>query len=269
MERIRFDRAGLCLSAVRQGDGPAFVFQHGLCGAAGQTLEVCPADTGWQGLTLECRGHGESDAGDPALFSLAAFADDLAAFIEGTGQAPVVLGGISMGAALALRLAVTRPGLVRGLVLARPAWIAEAGPENLAPNREVARLLAEHGPEEALRRFGSSPLAARLALEAPDNLTSLRGFFTREPLAVTQALLAAIAADGLGITRGGIAAIRVPTLVIGHERDVIHPLAMARELASLIPGARLAVITPKAVDPAAYRSDFRKTLAAFLKEMTP
>lgn len=269
VERQSFHRAGLTFSVARQGEGPAFVFQHGLCGAAGQTMEVFPAETGWLGLTLECRGHGQSEAGDPGLFSLATFADDLAAFIANTGEAPVVLGGISMGAALSLRLAVTRPDLVRGLVLARPAWIAEPGPKNLAPNREVARLLAAHPPEEALRRFDASPLAARLAREAPDNLASLRSFFAREPIAVTRSLLGAIAADGPGISREQIAAIRIPALVIGHTHDAIHPLAMAEELTALVPTARLAAITAKALDPAAYRAGFRAALSAFLKEMTP
>lgn len=269
MERFRFDHGGLSLSAVRLGEGPSFVFQHGLCGAAGQTMEVFPHSIGWQGLTLECRGHGESEAGDPARFSLACFSDDVAAFIEGTGKAPVVLGGISMGTAIALRLTVTRPELVRGLVLARPAWITTAGPDNLMPNREVARLLAAHPPGQALRLFDASPLAAQLAREAPDNLASLRGFFAREPLAVTQALLAAIAADGPGVSRDQIAAIRVPTLVIGHTHDAVHPLAMAQELSGLIRAARLAVITPKAIDPSAYRADFRNSLAAFLTEMSP
>ena len=58
--------------------------------------------------------------------------------------------------------------------------------------------------------------------------------------------------------------IAVPTLVIGHGRDLAHPLAHAEALAALIPGARLRVITPKAEDRAAYVRDFRAALADFL-----
>ena len=46
--------------------------------------------------------------------------------------------------------------------------------------------------------------------------------------------------------------------------DLAHPLAHAEALAALIPGARLAAITPKADDRAAYLRDFRAALAAFL-----
>ena len=171
-----FARDGLALAVAETGTGRPVLFQHGLCGMAAQTAEVFPENLGWRRLTLECRGHGRSDAGAAEDFSLATFADDLAAFIETRQLAPVVLGGISMGAALAMRLAVKRPDLVRALVLARPAWLTEAGPANLLPNIVVGDLLDRFPPAEALRRFEATPLAHQLAAEAPDNLATLRGF---------------------------------------------------------------------------------------------
>jgi pimeloyl-ACP methyl ester carboxylesterase len=265
MERAKFEREGLALSVASTGNGPAFVFQHGLCGAASQPAEVFPADIGWQCLTLECRGHGQAEAGDPDAFSIKTFADDLAAFVTQLHSGPVVLGGISMGAAIALRLAVTRPDLVRGLVLARPAWVDQAAPDNMAPNAEVGRLLRDYPPEEAAARFADSPTALRLAQEAPENLASLRSFFSRQPISVTQALLLAISADGPGVSRDEISAINMPTLVIGHQLDAVHPLSMTKEFAVLIPGATLVEITPKAENLDRYRSGFAAALAGFLK----
>jgi pimeloyl-ACP methyl ester carboxylesterase len=265
MKRSIFKHDGLDLSLARTGEGPAFVFQHGLCGAAGQPVEVFPGDSGWRCVTLECRGHGKSQPGDTAKFSIAAFADDIAAMIEALGLAPVVMGGISMGAAIALRLAVTRPELLRGLVLARPAWIAESSPPNMRPNAEVGELLKHHSPSEARAIFDASETAAILAHEAPDNLASLRSFFSREPVDVTAELLVRISADGPGMTRAAISSIKVPALVIGHDRDAIHPMAMAEELSGLVPASRLAVIPPKADDLQGYRAGFKSALANFLQ----
>jgi pimeloyl-ACP methyl ester carboxylesterase len=267
MRESGFSRDGLRLAVAETGEGRPMLFQHGLCGAAGQPAEVFPEGRGWRCLTLECRGHGRSEAGPSEAFSLATFADDLAAFIEARGLAPVVLGGISMGAALALRLAVTRPELVRALVLARPAWLTEAGPPNLEPNIAVGELLAAHPPAEALARFEASPLARRLAAEAPDNLASLRGFFAREPAAITAALLTRISRDGPGVTAADLARLRLPVLVIGTARDAIHPLPLAKALAGAIPGARFTEITSKAADRAAYVRDFQTALAGFLEEI--
>jgi pimeloyl-ACP methyl ester carboxylesterase len=264
-----FRHDGLSFSVHHVGAGSPFVFQHGLCGAASQPAEVFPQDIGWQCLTLACRGHGASEPGDPEQFSIATFADDVSQFIAHEAAGPVVLGGISMGAAIALRIAVKRPELVRGLVLARPAWIDQTAPDNLSGNREVGNLLHDHDPDVARSQFGQSQTARQLARDAPDNLASLLGFFDREPITITAALLRRIASDGPAITRQQIAALRVPTLVVGHDRDAIHPLAMARDLAALIPGSRLAEITPKASSLGQYRADFRAALRRFLLEFQP
>ena len=253
------------LALVEAGHGPAMLFQHGLCGDARQPADVFPSET-FRCLTVECRGHGGSEAGDPEAFGIAAFADDIAAVLDDGRLGPLPVGGISMGAAIALRLAVIRPDLVGALVLARPAWVTEAGPDTLRPNAEVGALLARHDADEARAIFEAGETASRLAEDAPDNLASLRGFFTRAPVSVTSALLVRISADGPGVSREQVAGLRVPTLVIGHERDLVHPLAMARELAALIPGSRLSIIPPKAEDIEGYRTAFRASLRTFLTE---
>jgi pimeloyl-ACP methyl ester carboxylesterase len=261
-----FEREGLKLAAHDRGNGVPVIFQHGFCGDAAQPADVFPFDLPARCLTLECRGHGASEAGDTSRFSIATFADDIAAWIESLDLGPVVIGGISMGAAISLRLAVTRPDLVRALVLARPAWVAEAAPANMAPNAVVGDLLGHFPPEEARQRFDALDMASELQAKAPDNLASLLGFFARRPQAVTAALLTRISADGPGVSRQEIADIAVPTLVIGTDVDAIHPIAHAQTLATLIPGARIARITPKALDKQRYTQDFRATLAQFISE---
>ena len=134
----------------------------------------------------------------------------------------------------------------------------------MAPNAEVARLLADFPAEEARALFLQGATASRLARDGPDNLVSLQGFFTRRPVEVTEALLAEISADGPGVSLEDIRGIDKPTLVLGHGRDAIHPLAYAETLASMIRGARLVVITAKADDRRRYVQDFRDALHEFL-----
>ncbi len=269
LQRGTLRRDGLDLAVHDAQSGLPFVFQHGLCGSVAQTAEACP-DTLDDGsavrlLTLECRGHGASPLGDPSQLSIATLADDVAALIEQAGVGPVHLGGISMGAAIALRLAVRRPGLVRSLVLVRPAWVTGPAPDNGRPNLEVGDWLSRMQPERALAAFEASSTARRLAQVAPDNLASLRGFFSREPIAETVELLSRIPADGPGVSDDQVRAIRVPVSVIGHESDAIHPMAHARALAALMPQARLFQITPKAVDKTAYLHDLHAALRQHLR----
>ena len=241
------------------------MFQHGLCGSAGQTTDVFPDDINWRCQTLECRGHGASECGEFAALSIENFTNDLADFIDSLNTGPIVIGGISMGAAISLRLAVKHPNLVAGLVLARPAWTSHSAPENLAPNREVARFLEQYEPGEAKSRFEQSPTAIRLKRDAPDNLKSLLSFFSRTPIDETRALLSAIAADGPGVGVEEISRLRLRSLIIGTAQDAVHPLSLAKELAELIPEAHLMEITSKARSPRQYQAEFRSALRYFLK----
>jgi hypothetical protein len=78
------------------GVGLPVIFQHGLCGDAGQTIEAFPRDLRFRRITIESRGHGRSEAGAPGLFSIRTFAADIVAFIEAHRLGPMVIGGISL-----------------------------------------------------------------------------------------------------------------------------------------------------------------------------
>ena len=263
---LRRDGLDLVLH-VAEGDGPLVFLQHGLCGDWLQPASVFPWESGARLAVLDCRGHGESSARGVEGLSIESFADDVVAAIAVEARGPVVVGGISMGAAIALRIACLQPELVRGLVIARPAWVTDAAPINMEPNMAVGGLLQNEQTEGEVESFLASDLGRRLAARAPDNLASLVSFFARMPRNTTAALLTQISADGPGISLTQLSALPVPTLVIGHGEDEVHPMAHARTLALTIPGARLAEIPPKARGKVLYEAAFRHELAKFLQEI--
>jgi pimeloyl-ACP methyl ester carboxylesterase len=254
--------AGPLSAHVQPGSDPVVVFQHGLCGDAAQPAETFPSGRGFRHAVLNCRGHGDSPLGNPADLSIATFADDITAMMDALTLRPVAVGGISMGAAIALRLAVRRPDLVPALILSRPAWVTEAAPANMAPNAEVGAMLPA-----GLTAFDASATARRLGLMAPDNLASLRGFFARTPMDATAALLTRISADGPGVTQAEVAALKIPVLILATEQDIIHPMAHARQLAALIPGAKLVEVTPKGQDRAAHIAQMQSAILHFLTNL--
>ncbi len=77
-------------------------------------LRLLPA--GVHAIALDQRGHGDSDA-PPGGYSLQSVADDVVAFIDAAGLAPVVLLGSSSGGYVAQQVASTSPERVAGLVL--------------------------------------------------------------------------------------------------------------------------------------------------------
>jgi pimeloyl-ACP methyl ester carboxylesterase len=262
-----FSRDGVDLAYRDVGVGLPVIFQHGLGGDEAQVADVFPDRPQTRRVTLECRGQGGSGYGPVERLSIATFAEDVEALADNLGIGPAVVGGISMGAALALRLAVHRPARVRALVLARPAWVSEPAPANMKPYAVVGDLLMRHSPEEARRLFDDSAVAAELARLAPDNLSSLQGFFNRPDPVLFGRLLVAIAGDGPGVSEADIRSIAVPTLVIGHDHDLVHRMADAMALAGLIPSARLCTITAKSQDRVAYQREFRACLSEFLEAL--
>jgi pimeloyl-ACP methyl ester carboxylesterase len=257
---------GCRLAYEDDGTGLPVLWQHGLGADRAQPAAVFPSVPGLRRITLECRGHGGSELGDPKGLSIARFAEDAAALLDHLQIDRPVVGGISLGAAIALRFAALHPDRLTGLILGRPAWADGPSPETMSAYFEVAQLLREYGAEEGARRFETSRHFAALERASPDNAKSLRGFFTRSNPASTIALLSRIAADSPGIEREALSRITAPTLIVVNAQDFVHPLAYGEKLQSLLPNARLRSVTSKSVDPAAYVADFQYVLDEFLAE---
>jgi pimeloyl-ACP methyl ester carboxylesterase len=259
-------RDGATLQVTDIGEGLSVVFQHGLGGGEAQIAQTFPG--GFRRVTLECRGHGASGLGERRPFSFEMFADDVLAAADQAGLNRFIAGGVSMGAAIALRLACRHPRRVAGLILVRPAWTFSPAPQNMQPISEVAGLILEHGADKGRRLFAQSDTATRLYREAPDNLASLLGYFDRPDARTFAQVLANIASDGPGVSERDAAALDIPTLVIGNATDAVHPLSMAYMLAAAIPNAIFADVTSKAADSQRHFSELHTQISTFLQSQS-
>lgn len=267
MTRASFVTADGCrLQFVDEGTGSPVLWQHGLGATQAQVAEVFPETAGLRRITLECRGHAASESGAPENLSVRQFAEDALDLLDFLGVRRAAVGGISLGAAIAIHLAVHHPKRFDRLVIARPAWLDDAVPERLAIYHDVAKLLESHDPGPGLELFQSSERYRRLLAESPDNATSMRGFFTRARPDTTVALLGRIPMQGSGVSREQLSRLGLPTRVIANEGDYIHPISLARELAGLIPGATLRIIPAKSAVRGGYVDVFKAALEEFLTD---
>lgn len=263
-----FDRDGLRFHFREAGAGRPFLFQHGLGGDSAQPFGRFAPPNGIRLLGLDARGHGETTPlGDEGQLSFAAFADDAAALLDRLEIPTAAVGGISMGAGVALNLALGAPDRVEALILVRPAWLAAPMP---AGTRDlyaaIARLIRAHGAAQGRDRFARSAAYGEIARESPATAASLLGQFARPRAEETVAILERLPADAPFRDLRVLGTIRVPTLVLACRFDAIHPFAHGERLAADIPGARLIEITAKDVSAPQHARDIQGAIERFLLE---
>jgi pimeloyl-ACP methyl ester carboxylesterase len=265
---------GIVFHYLDVGQGVPFVLQHGLGGDVCQPAGLFVPPTGVRLLCLDARGHGQTQPlGDSSALSFDTFGDDLVAWLDHLGVGQAVVGGISMGAGVALNVAVRYPQRVAGLVLSRPAWLdGPMPPENVARYAGIARLLRgvaaagdpEHALQCAVAELEASDDYRNLLAYSPDTGQSLRGQLTNERAVAAVARLERLPADCPLADLRAAEAIRAPTLVLAHRQDPIHCFAFGRVLAGAIPGARLVELTPKSIARERHAAEIQRSLEAFL-----
>src|SRR5258705_11574753 len=98
------------------GIGPAVLLAHGFGGSARNFgPQMRALKDRYRVVRYDARGHGRSDAPTEAsVYTPAAFVDDMRRVLDEVGADTAVVGGLSMGAGIALRFARAHPQRVRG-----------------------------------------------------------------------------------------------------------------------------------------------------------
>ncbi|MEV0967058.1 alpha/beta fold hydrolase [Microtetraspora glauca] len=165
-------------------------------------------------LLPERRGHGRT-ADVPGPITIEVMAQDIIAFLDKIVAAAVRLVGYSAGAAVALRVAVSRPDLVDRLVLVSGGF---------HPDGMILRPTADDQPP--------APLVAAYAEVSPDGA---------DHFPVVLAKIAHSAAEEPGMAPADLRAVTCPALVMTADDDIVT-LEHTLELYRALPNAELAVV---------------------------
>jgi pimeloyl-ACP methyl ester carboxylesterase len=162
---------------------------------------------------------------------VAGFRDDLD---DAAQSGPIVVGGVSIGAAVALRWALDHPSHALGVLAALPAW---TGSPADAPAAHAA-----HHTAHLLRSGGLGTTVAQMRASSPqwlgDELTrSWVGQWPALPDAMDEA------AGFVAPTCAEIETLAVPMGVAAATDDAVHPIEVALEWVSAAPHAALRTVT--------------------------
>jgi pimeloyl-ACP methyl ester carboxylesterase len=126
LNEIEFFNDGVSLFAVESGSGLPIVLLHGgLATHQACRLFAAPLASRFRLITPDLRASGRSVFRGELTWDV--FADDVAALLRHLGLSRAVIGGISFGAGVAVRIALRHPTIVERLVILHPVFAGDTG----------------------------------------------------------------------------------------------------------------------------------------------
>jgi len=246
-----------------RGSGPVLLLLHAFpLGLAMWDDQARALSGSFQVLRFDGRGFGGSPPGD-GLLTMERIADDGVALLDHLDLPAATVCGVSMGGYAAFALVRRHPTRLRSLVLADTKPSADTAPARQARAEQAAKV----------RREGTSAIADAF-------LPKLLGRTTHEKRSQVAArareIILANPPRGISDALVGLAGradstptlreIRVPTLVVCGEEDVITPPSEAEAMHARIVGSALELI-PQAGHLANLENPeaFNRALVGFLR----
>ncbi len=231
------DRAkDLAGSGKGSGSAPALFLFHSLLSDRASFDAITPKlAKSFRVIVPELPGFGASRA---VSGGLAAVADRMAEAVkEAADGAETIVLGNGYGGFVALQMAIRHPAIASRLIL------ADCGAAFSEPGREAFRNMAAASKAKGLAAITDVAMrrlfAPEFQAQHPDLMRDRREAFLKTDPEVLQAACAQLAELDL---RGELSRVKVPVLVLVGEHDEATPPPMSRELAALLPNARLKII---------------------------
>jgi pimeloyl-ACP methyl ester carboxylesterase len=232
-----FEHEGRRLAYTVYGEGPrTTVLLHGLLLSQKmhRPLARALAREGNRVVTLDLLGHGRSDRPrDMSAYSMPFFGEQVIGLLDHLEVDEAVVAGTSLGANTALEAAAAHPERVRGMVVEMPVL------DNALLGCAIAftpLMVALTFGEPVMK--GVSWATRKLPTGRVWGADVLLDTVRQQPgpsAAVLQGLFFGRVAPHRDIRR----TITAPALVIGHDRDPVHPFSDSDALVSELPNARL------------------------------
>ncbi len=126
---------------LEQGRGEPVVLIHGnTSSSVWWEPTLARLGDGYHLIALDLRGRGDTE-GPSAEWTVEMLADDVRGLLKHLGIGPAHLVGHSLGANVALQIALDQPGSVKSLTLLNPGWVAGDMPAELADPERIRQMV--------------------------------------------------------------------------------------------------------------------------------
>ena len=260
---------GIKLYYEDKGQGPAFVFIHGLGESAPSWhFQTDFFSKSFRTVAMDLRGHAQSEDGDTTI-TLDLLASDVIGLLDYLGIEIAHFIGHSMGGVILQEIAARYPERMLSIILSSTAGFFK--PPVNTTNLEL-RL-------ERIDTLPMSELGALIAKIAcapdfeqrqPEIFTEIKKTFQQNrTIPYRQATLAVFGSE-LSDHRSSSAKIKVPTLIMVGELDQTTPLTDSFNLLKLIPGSKMQILRNAAhLTKYEVPQDYNRAIVEFLAPYEP
>ncbi len=230
---------GVRLAYDDRGAGTPIVFLHAF--PLNRTMWAAQESTlsqRFRVITVDLRGHGESDA--PLWrYTLDQYADDVNALLDHLSIQRAVMAGLSMGGYVLFAMYRRHSDRIRGLIFADTRAEADQ-PAQATWRFNLAQKVHQEGPKAVADEMVPKLLSPSTVQKNPALVERVRAIILSTPISGIVGDLMAIAErpDSTPLLK----TITLPTLVLVGDQDRLTTPEENRCLADGIPGARLEII---------------------------
>ncbi len=186
-------------------------------------------------ITIDLLGHGESDRPrDMWRYSMSIFGEQVVGLMDHLEIEQAVVMGTSLGANTALEIASVAPERLRGMVIEMPVLDNGLLPSALTFTPLLVALTFGE-PLMKLLAWGTRAVPRRLLPHYGNVVLDL----VRQEPGPSGALIQGLFFGRIAPHRSERHTFTMPTLVLGHHRDPVHPFSDAGMLAKELPNGRL------------------------------
>lgn len=234
----------------------------------GNALDLIGRPEGVRLVSLDFRGHGLTEySGSAEAYHIRVFANDVVALLDHLRIERAVIGGISLGAAVALNVALRYPDRLLGLVMVRPAWLNKPFPENLDLLLRAGIWIERKGVDGARATMLEDRNFKQLRDRVPGSAESILDQFRRPQAETSYEALVRLPASVPFLEWEEVEKSPVPALVIICDHDPLHPAGYGMILARRMPRGFYRAVASRYLDPAKYQKEARREIIRFLGKL--
>ena len=245
-----------------KGSGKPFVYLHGLGGSIEAIKAIYKDIDNVQLILIDQQGHGKSTMQNHD-YNFKTLAKDVIDVMDELKIETFMLGGISMGAAVSLRLAIDYPKRVSKLILIRNAWSNKPMKQE---HVDLYGLCAKYLLKNDLLGFEKTKQFNLFKATSKNSAGSFRSYFNDTASLKYPSKFSILPKLSIFEDWTKIEDLEVSTLIINNDHDPIHASEYGKEISNHLKHVVYKEIPSKDVDPIKHSRQLNRFLEEFVSD---